>query len=60
MNRVEERLRGAIVEVRGTASESAQDRSFDFGDVVEATIDQGLAKVGRGFAIARRQISGWV
>ncbi len=43
------------MEIRGAGRKTAQNWSLDLANVVESAFDQGLAKVGRGFAIGRRR-----
>ncbi len=43
------------MEVGCACGEAAEDGALDFADVVEISIDQGLAEVGGGFAIVGRQ-----
>jgi hypothetical protein len=45
MHSVQQRLRGAVMEVGGAGAESAQDRSLDLANMVEFAIDQGLAEI---------------
>src|SRR5215468_32366 len=51
------RLRRAVVEIRGTGREAAENRSFDLANVLEFAIYQGLAEVRRGSAVVR--LCGW-
>jgi hypothetical protein len=48
------------MEVGGAGGESAQDRSFDFANMVEFAIDQGLAEICRGFAVVGWQSGGGI
>src|SRR6266702_2321810 len=43
------------MKIRGACGETAQDRSLDLAHVVEFSVDQGLAEVGGGLAVARRR-----
>ena len=48
------------MEVRGAGGESAQDGSFDFANMVEFAIDQGLAQICCGFAVVGWQTCGGI
>src|SRR5437773_3456293 len=49
----QQRLCGAVMEVRRACGETPQDRSLDSAHVVKFAIDQSLAEIRRGFAVAR-------
>src|SRR5712691_4935801 len=48
------------MEIRGAGGKAAQDRSLDLANMVESAIDQGLAEIGRGLAVASRQTCGQI
>lgn len=58
MHDIQERFSRTVVEVRRASGETAQDRSFDFADVVEFPVYKGLAEIARGLAIIRQSTRG--
>jgi hypothetical protein len=54
MDNFQQRGGGAVMEVGSTPRQPAQDRSFDFSNMVELAIDQSLAEICRGFAVVAR------
>src|SRR5262249_53598561 len=45
VNDVQQRLGGAVMKVRSPRRKSAQHRTFNFSDVIEPAVDQGLPEI---------------
>ena len=54
MHDIREGFSRTVVEVRRAGGETAQDRSFDLADMVEFSVDEGLAEIAHSLAIIRR------
>ena len=48
---IHERGCRAIVEIGRAPGQATKNRAFDLADMIESAIDQGLAEIGRGFAV---------
>ena len=57
---IHERGCRAIVEIGRAPGQATKNRAFDLADMIESAIDQGLAEIGRGFALVGRLTRGRV